>query len=153
MDLDQPITVTRTITLDASAADVWRQLTDDRELSRWFASPATIDAVPGGIARFGEGAAARRAVVHHVEAGRRLGFTWWDEERPADASSVELVVESISERQVQLTVTETLVPATGGIGARACSWMDVADAWDGRLLALGGALGARMSARCSLLVG
>jgi uncharacterized protein YndB with AHSA1/START domain len=149
MEATEQITVTRTLFLQASADEVWRLLTDPEELSLWFASSASIDVVPGGVGRFVDGDAVRRAVVHHVEPLRRLGFTWWDESQPADASTVELVVSDTSiDGRVQLTITETLVPSGGDIGARACSWIDAADSWDGRI----GALADTLAARCSPLV-
>src|SRR6476646_9046328 len=110
MNTDELLTVTRTLSLEASADDVWRLLTDDAELSRWFSRVASIDPVPGGVGRFVDGDSVRRAVVHRVETGRRLGFTWWDESHPAEASTVEFAVdESAIDGQVELTVTETLV--------------------------------------------
>ncbi len=154
MDQYEPITVTRTLTLDATADELWRMLTEDGELSNWFTPDAAFDAVPGGTGRFGDGATVRRAVVHRVEPGRRLGFTWWPESDPTDATTVELLVEEADQiGRVQLTVVETLVPASGGLGARACSWIDAADAWDARFQALGDRISDRMRARCSLFAG
>jgi len=148
MIADELLTVTRSVTLDASVDEVWRLLTDDAELSRWFGSAASLDAVPGGVGRFVDGTTVRRAVVSRVEPGRRVGFTWWDERHPAEASTVELVVDDTStEGQVQLTITETLVPGGGGVGFRACSWVDVADSWDARL----GEMADRLAMRCSPL--
>lgn len=152
MNRDQLLTVTRTVLLDASAEEVWQLLTDDAELSQWFAGSVSIDPVPGGVGRFadgdGDGADIRRAVVHRVEPGRSIGFTWWDERHPAEASTVELVLDDAAdEGHVQLTITETMAPAAGAIDVRACSWMDAADEWDGRL----GMLAGRLAARCSPL--
>jgi len=145
MNTDELLTVTRSVTLDASVDEVWRLLTDDAELSLWFGSAASLDAVPGGGGRFVDGTTVRRAVVQRVEPGRRVGFTWWDERHPAEASTVELVVDDMStDGQVQLTITETLVPG-GGVGFRACSWSDVADSWDARL----GGMVDRLAMRCS----
>lgn len=150
MQTEEPIVVTRTLALAASADEVWRLLTDDAELSAWFAVRASLDPVAGGVGRFDDGDTVRRAVVHEVEPGRRLGFTWWDEADPADASTVELVVDdSAGDGRVQLVVTETLLPG-GGSGARACAWSEVADTWDDRLGVLG-ALADRLCRRCSPL--
>ncbi len=145
MDPNVPMTVTRTLMVDASVEEVWRQLTDDAELSRWFAGTATLDVVPGGVGRFADGDTLRRAVVQRVEPGRRLGFTWWSEADPSDASTVELVVDDGGDGRVQLTVSETIVPGGLGAGARACSWTDAADTWDGRLHALADLLTLRCS--------
>ncbi|MDQ6698385.1 MAG: SRPBCC domain-containing protein [Actinomycetota bacterium] len=148
MEPDEQLTVTRTVILDASADEVWRLLTDDAELSRWFGSAASLDAVPGGVGTFVDGSIVRRAVVQRVDPGRRVGFTWWDERHPAEASTVELVVEDTSsDGRVQLTVTETVVPSGGAVGLRACSWIDVADAWDERL----GIIADRLTMRSSPL--
>lgn len=147
MNTDQLLTVTRSVTLDASVDEVWRLLTEDAELSLWFGSHASLDAVPGGLGRFVDGTSVRRAVVQRIEPGRRVDFTWWDERRPAEASTVELMVDDTSDGQVRLTITETLVPG-GGAGFRACSWIDVADSWDARL----GGMADRLAMRCSPLV-
>lgn len=151
MNPDDLSTVSRTVTLDASADEIWRLLTDDVELSLWFSATASIDAVPGGVGRFVDGDTVRRAVVHRVEAGRHLGFTWWDENQPDEASTVELVVDDTStEGQVRLTITETLVRPTGAVDMHACSWIDVADSWNNRLGALE-ALVDHFAVRCSPL--
>ncbi len=148
MDTDDVVKVTRTVTLDASVDEIWRLLTDDAELSRWFGCAASLDAVAGGVGRFVDGETARRAVVQRVDPGRCVGFTWWDERRPAEASTVELVVDdSSTDGRVELTITETLVAAGGGVGFRACSWIDVADSWDARL----GAIADQLAGRCSPL--
>lgn len=148
MNADELLTVTRSVTLDASADEVWRLLTDDAELSLWFGSAASLDAVPGGLGHFVDGSTVRRAVVQRVEPGRSVGFTWWDESRPAEASTVEVVVDdTATDGQVQLTITETLVPVGGGVGFRACSFIDVADSWDARL----GGIADRLAMRCSPL--
>ena len=83
MNTDELLTVTRTISLDASADEVWRLLTDDAELSLWFSSAASHRRrCPEASAASSTATSVRRAVVHRVEPGRRLGFTWWDENDP-----------------------------------------------------------------------
>jgi uncharacterized protein YndB with AHSA1/START domain len=151
MHPDELFTVRRTVSLNATADEVWNLLTDETELARWFSHAASLDPVPGGLGRFVDGHTVRTAVVQRVETGRRIGFTWWDESRPEDASTVELLIDDMSaDGQVQLTITETLVASGGSADMRACSWTDVADSWDSRLGALG-ALADRFVARCSPL--
>lgn len=131
----EPTTVTRTISIDATADAVWRSLVDETELSAWFGATVEMDAVAGGLARFDDGVTVRRAVVHAVEDGRRLGFTWWDEAHPDDARTVELRVDAADgpAAPVRLTVTETVAIGGSAGGARACSWTGIDDAWTDRL--------------------
>ena len=128
----ETLTVTRTITLDASNERVWRLIADEVELGGWFGAEVQLDVSPGGVGRFaGEDGRVRRAVVDAVDAGHRVRWTWWDESDPADASTVEITLEATAEEATRLTVTETRV--VGGARACALAGAEVADAWNQRL--------------------
>jgi uncharacterized protein YndB with AHSA1/START domain len=70
--------VTRAVELPASPDEVWEQVADSDRLGEWLAADVELDARPGGSGtfRFADGE-VRRALVHDVEPGRRLAFTWW----------------------------------------------------------------------------
>lgn len=99
--------ISREVTLDATADEVWALLTDPDELAAWV------------------GEEVRAADVAIGTAG--LAWTWSPD---GVSSSVELtVVETDDGTTVRVTERRTGAIA----GARACS---VGDAWDDRLLGL-----------------
>ncbi len=101
------VAVTREITLDTDAAEVWQLLADPDELAGWVGDEVRTAAV-----RVGDGA---------------VSWTWAPD---GVTSTVELtVVEEATGTTVR--VTERRAGATSG--ARACS---IGDAWDDRLLGL-----------------
>jgi len=152
-----PPAVTRSIDLDAPADAVWDVLGDPDGLAGWLAgTPAPDDADDRGPLRSGAAldldvdGTVRRLVVTSIEAGRSIGFVWWDLDRPDDASTVRLEVtvdtdtdtEAVIERRgrTTVTVTETLDPvARLAGGGRAClgdAAIELVARWDGRLDAL-----------------
>ena len=111
-----PHTVKRSVVLDASPADVWDALTDERLLAEWLAEEVELDPREGGelICRYGDGE-ERRGEVELVEEAERLAFSWWREGgRP---SRVEFLVDAVADG-TRLTVVETSSPA----GRTGTSW-------------------------------
>jgi uncharacterized protein YndB with AHSA1/START domain len=49
----------------------------------------------------------RRLCVRDVEPGRRVSFTWWREDAPADASTVTLLLVPAGAGLTRLRVVET----------------------------------------------
>lgn len=146
----EPLTVTRRIRLDADLHRVWDVLRHDDGLSGWLAHRVELDVAPGAAGRLVDADGRRRAVVvTEVADGERLGFTWWDEDRPDAASSVVLTLEGDGEATT-VTVTETLdagpVAAAGSIGgggsllaeASVEALFATVDAWGARLGRLAG---------------
>jgi uncharacterized protein YndB with AHSA1/START domain len=69
--------VTREVTIAASAASVWRALTDPVELAAWFGAEVELDVRRGGAVRFRwPDGTERRGVVVDLTAPRRLAFRW-----------------------------------------------------------------------------
>jgi uncharacterized protein YndB with AHSA1/START domain len=93
--------VTREVDLPASPDDVWEQVTESDSLGEWLEADVELDPRPGGAGsfRFADGE-VRRALVRHVEPGRRLAFTWW----PLTGDDVGRAT----------TVTITIEPRDGG---------------------------------------
>ena len=73
-------TVTRSVLIEAPAAEVWESITDEAALSE------------------------RRGEVELVEEAERLAFHWWRE--GFGPSQVELIVDAVAEG-TRLTVVET----------------------------------------------
>ena len=107
-------TVTRETTFDVEPEELWRAISDERELERWLADEVELDPTEGGELRVrlpdGE---ERRGTVLEVEAPSRLSFTWAVAGR--EPSLVELTVAGEAGRST-LTVTETSFDAAGTYG-------------------------------------
>jgi uncharacterized protein YndB with AHSA1/START domain len=95
-----PVSVERSVVLDAPASEVWEAIIDDP--SGWFGAEVEIDARPGGVVRVDE----RRGTVEHVEPERELSFRVWSPP-PVQGSRVTFVLEPLDDSHTVLTVTET----------------------------------------------
>src|SRR6266511_6142833 len=74
------VEVVRELVLPAPPEEVWEELTDPKRLEEWFATEVELDLEEGeGHFRW-ENGEERHAVVETLEEGRRLGYTWSDEE-------------------------------------------------------------------------
>jgi uncharacterized protein YndB with AHSA1/START domain len=69
--------ITKTVTLPATAAEVWRALTAPEELSAWLGEVVELDARAGGsvILRDASGS-IRRGIVEEAEPERLLVVRW-----------------------------------------------------------------------------
>lgn len=148
-----PPRVTRSVHLDAPAADVWAAVGRVDGLGTWLGTDirADHDTVAAGRTATvtDRDGTVRRLVVTEVDEGRSVGFVWWDQDRPDRASTVTVTLAGGTDGDdgdgTTVTVTETLDPAAAatGLDARA-SVRGAADAvaagWDVRLANLCAAL-------------
>ena len=119
--------ITRSVELDAPAADVWRALTEPELLADWL-DVVQLDLRPGGDGVIVEpDGAVRRARVDEVDPARRLALVWWPEDGSGPASTVELELEP--------TPTGTRVVVTETVASSAAARAD--DRWGVRFLLLG----------------
>ncbi len=103
--------ITGSVELDASAADVWRALTDPALLGDWL-DVVELDVRPGGDGLIVEpDGAVRRACVEEVEPARRLALCWWPEDGSGPTSTVELDLEP-TPTGTRVVVTETIASAS-----------------------------------------
>ncbi len=122
--------ITRSVELDAPAADVWRALTEPEMLADWL-DVVELDVRPGGEGLIVEpDGPIRRARVDEVQAARRLALCWWPEDGSGPASRVELELEA-TPTGTRVVVTETMASVSPAATARA----DVR--WGARFLLLG----------------
>lgn len=134
--------VTRSIELPVSAEEAWGSLRDADGLAGWLGEAVELDEVaPGAAGTVAEGGTVRRLVVTEVVAGRSIGFVWWDEGAPGDASTVTISITPDGDDASTVTVTERLaggVVASMGEASIADLAPAVGGAWDRRLRALVG---------------
>jgi uncharacterized protein YndB with AHSA1/START domain len=109
--MDDPIT--REVTVDASADDVWDALTDPAELAAWFGADAEVDLRVGGAIRFRwPDGSERRGLVIDLDPPRRLAFRWRELRAgaaglaAADATVVAFTLDA-DDRGTRVTVTES----------------------------------------------
>ena len=88
---------------------VWEALVTDGGLEPWMGSGASIDPRPDGTLDVPDvvGGQHRRGLVHTVDAGDRLGFTWWPAHRPTERSDVSI---TLTPTEVGTRVTVIEVP-------------------------------------------
>ena len=156
----EPFTVTRSLRLPTSVDEAWSSLADAEGLSTWLAESVTLDHTtgsgelrPGAAGVAVDGATVRRLVVTEVEAGRSIGFVWWDEAQPEQASVVTISLDEDDQLGTAITVTERLMgAAVASVAAASVADLAAGDAigaaWDRRLQSM--LLGA--SARTAALV-
>ncbi|MCU1371323.1 MAG: hypothetical protein JWO77_2517 [Ilumatobacteraceae bacterium] len=132
--------VTRSLVLPAPADEVWASIRDADGLAGWLGDEVDLAIAPGAAGTVAEGSTVRRVVVTEVDAGRSVGFVWWDEAAPGEASVVTIALApGAGDDTTTVTVTERLAgAATASVGAASIGdLVGAAEAsWDQRLHAL-----------------
>ena len=107
--------VKREIELDAPADEVWRALTDEEELSQWFANDVELELEPGaeGVFRWDDGE-ERHAIVEEVDPERRFAFTW-------DGSRVVIELDETATGTRVIVVESQAAEWSSALELRACS--------------------------------
>lgn len=113
--------ISREVTFDAPAEEVWAALTEKERLEEWFATEADLDPVEGGRASFRWGNGEERsATVEVCEPERCLGLRWDD-----DGGRVVIELEEDEERTT-LRVNETSPEFSAALELRALAACPVA---------------------------
>lgn len=91
--------IRREVVLTAPIDRVWRAVTSQDEVSKWFGDIAEIDLEPGGTARFGwtEFGDVFEAVVVEVDEPTRFSFSW--------ASQANVPYDESMAQHVEITLT------------------------------------------------
>ena len=122
--------IERRLTLPVDLEEAWDLLTRPDDLRGWLGVDVDLQPAPGTRGRVVDhDGSERRLVVDLVEPGRGIGWVWWSEESPDEASRVEISLLP-AEDGTTVRVLEELVGATPV--ARAQS----GEAWSQRLLHL-----------------
>jgi hypothetical protein len=112
--MSEATSVRRTIDTDLTPADLWALVNDATGWSAWMVDEADVDVAPGGSGRVVDDGVRRTVRVDRLDddgSGGRVGFTWWPDDRPDLASTVELVVVPTAAGSL-LRVTETQLAAS-----------------------------------------
>jgi uncharacterized protein YndB with AHSA1/START domain len=136
MEFTEPLSITRHVDLDIEADRLWDALTDSSLLATWLGDHVDLEVRQGGTGTVVDDGVVRHVRVDHVQHGRELTFTWWDDERPEIASTVRFEVEQVSEGTSRLAIVETFEPdALGGPVAQARA-SGARDRWSVRVMCL-----------------
>ena len=120
--------VQRTVDTDLAPTDLWALVSDGDRWAAWMVDESDVDVVPGAGGRVVDDGIGRTVRIDRLDddgTSRRVGFTWWPDDRPDLASAVELVVLPAAGGS-RLHVTETQASASTA----------VAGGWDVRLMLL-----------------
>lgn len=122
-----PLTITRSIDLDAPADTVWDAIGEARGLVRWLAGSLDLDPQPGRAGTLIDvDGTRRRIVITERTDGERLGFVWWNEDHPDDVSAVVIELDA-TDVGTRVTVTETADPvAVGSIASAGTALLSLA---------------------------
>lgn len=113
------------VELDATPEDVWDALTTPDGLRPWMGDDAAVGDAPGDSIYMPDpaGGRTRRGVLDEFSPQRRLGYTWWPETNPEEATRVTITLTPHT-GGTRLTVVES-IPAqpAASLSASACaSW-------------------------------
>ena len=123
--------VSRTVDTDLAPDELWDLVTDGAGWATWMVDDAAVTVEPGADGTVVDDGVARSVHIDRRDDGdaagdRRVGFTWWPQDRPDLVSAVELVVLPATGGS-RLRVTETFASASAP---------GTALAWDVRFLLL-----------------
>jgi hypothetical protein len=114
------VQIRRRVELEGTSVDeAWGLVTEPGEMAGWMGGEVDLDLSPGavGVIVDDEGL-ERRVVVQDLEPGR-LRFTWWPDDDPGAASTVEITVVESPAGTAAIEVVETLVMAGPAAVAKA----------------------------------
>ena len=85
------------VELEADLEAVWRALTTDAGLADWLGAGSTIGQAPGDALWVNDIVTGehKRGVLDEVTPQRRLGYTWWPETAPDQATRVAISLEPL----------------------------------------------------------
>jgi hypothetical protein len=131
----EPLVVTRTIALPVSVGEAWRSV----QAGGWLGDRVAVELVAGASGTIADDGTVRRVVVTDVDPETSLRLVWWDEDRPAQVSTVDVRVEADGDGAT-VTVTERVLGGSvAGFAEATVADLRPAEAtWDRRLRALVG---------------
>ena len=124
--------VERTTDLDMDVDRLWSLISTPDGWKSWLVDDADVVIAPAtnGIAT--NDGIERAVRIDSVDAGRTVGFSWWDRDDPSSASYVQLEVVTLPEGRSQLHITERFLGAT----ASATMSSTAGVSWEVRIISL-----------------
>src|SRR5437868_5381192 len=85
-------TIEKEIFIRATPERVWRALTEQAELARWFMREATLDLRPGGALTHDWGHSRKGGTFLVVDPPRQFVFTWDERPRCNGATTIAIIL-------------------------------------------------------------
>lgn len=126
------------VDIDADPDAVWQALATDEGLASWIGEGSTVGTEVGDEIRVHDAVTGRdrRGYLDEVTPGRRLGYTWWPDAQPDQATRVAISLEP-RHGGTRVTVIESRpLVVTGAGGAPLATAMACAGGWAWRLASL-----------------
>lgn len=118
-----PAVIERSTDLDMDVDRLWSLISTADGWKSWLVDDADLLIVPAADGTAINDGVARTVRIDSVDAGRAVGFSWWDRDDPSSASYVHLAVVALPEGRSQLHVTERFGAATAATASAAgVSW-------------------------------
>jgi uncharacterized protein YndB with AHSA1/START domain len=110
----EPVRVQRDVELELPLDELWALVSEKEGLAAWLGDEVDVDLRPGGEGSIVDDGVLRRVRVDRVDEGRLVGFTWWRDDDPGEASHVVIeVVPSRGGGHVRITETISCANGTG----------------------------------------
>lgn len=113
--------------LDAPPDEVWQAITDQDSLGDWLGADVDLSVEVGSAGRvIDEDGTVREVLVTEVDAGRSVGWHWWDDR--GDLSSVRITIEPTGPGTLVRVVEIPVGVPTSGAGWSASASVPVSAA-------------------------
>src|SRR5258705_13070418 len=103
-DLAIPV-IERTTDLDMDVERLWSLISTPDGWKSWLVDDADLEISPAANGTATNDGLLRAVRIDSVDAGRTVGFSWWDRDDPSSASYVQLDVVAPPEGGAQLHTT------------------------------------------------
>ena len=134
-DLAIPV-IERTTDLDMDVDRLWSLISTPDGWKSWLVDDADLVIAPAAGGTATNDGLLRSVRIDSVDAGRAVGFSWWDRDDPSSASYVQLDVVALPEGRSQLHVTERFLGATSSATASATMSTTAGVSWEVRIISL-----------------
>ena len=113
---DEPLSITRSVSVAAPAETLWEALSRPGELGAWLGGEVDLDVRPGGVGTADLPDGERSILVTEAEPGARLSWLWWRDD--GDLSSVEFSLRPAGDTTVVTVVERSCTVPKASASAR-----------------------------------
>jgi hypothetical protein len=141
LNMSQPddlanLLVERTTDLDMDVDRLWSLISTSDGWKSWLVDDADVVIAPAANGTAFNDGIERTVQIGSVDAGRTVGFSWWNRDDPSSASYVQLEVVALPEGRSQLHITERFLGATDNTTAGATMSSTAGVSWEVRIISL-----------------